>query len=121
MFGALSIQATHTESQLGWAWIILMGVFVVDASTTLIRRALRRERLYLAHRSHAYQLVAIRAGRHAPVSLGVGAINLFWLFPIALLVTNETIDGFGGVLIAYVPLVIAAVILVSGSSDPNSP
>ncbi|MEK7291924.1 MAG: glycosyltransferase family 4 protein, partial [Actinomycetota bacterium] len=60
MFGALSIQAAHTESQLGWAWIILMGVFVVDASTTLIRRALRRERLYLAHRSHAYQLVAIR-------------------------------------------------------------
>ena len=121
MLGALSIQAAHTASQLGWAWIILMGVFIVDASATLMRRGLRRERLYIAHRSHAYQHVAIRVAQHAPVSLGVGAINLFWLFPIALLVANETIDGFGGVLIAYVPLVIAAVILGSGSSESKYP
>jgi len=114
MFGALSIQTAHTASQLGWTWVILMGVFVVDATVTLIRRTLRRERLHVAHRSHAYQHLAIRVGRHAHVSIGVGVINLFWLFPIALLVARETIDGFSGVLIAYVPLVIGAVILGAG-------
>lgn len=114
VFGALSIQAAHTSSQLGWSWVILMGVFIVDATVTLIRRALRHERLYVAHRSHAYQHVATRVGRHAPVSLGIGAINLFWLFPIALLVAHETIDGFSGVLLAYIPLVIVSVVLGSG-------
>lgn len=114
MIGALSIQAAHTTSRLGWSWVILMGVFIVDATVTLIRRALRHERLYIAHRSHAYQHVAIRVGRHAPVSLGVGVINLVWLFPIALLVARGTIDGFSGVLIAYSPLVIAAVTLGAG-------
>lgn len=119
MIGALSIQAAHMASQLGWSWVILMGVFVVDATVTLIRRALRRERLHIAHRSHAYQHVAIRIGRHAPVSLGVGAINLFWLFPIASLVAHKTIDGFSGVLIAYAPLVIAAVILGAGRAESD--
>lgn len=119
MIGALSIQAAHTAPQLGWSWVILMGVFIVDATVTLIRRALRRERLYVAHRSHAYQHVAIRVGRHTPVSIGVGLINLFWLFPIALLVAHETIDGFSGVLIAYAPLVIAAVLLGAGRAESD--
>lgn len=109
LFGGLSIQASHTSPRLGWSWVILMGVFIVDATVTLIRRALRQERLHVAHRSHAYQHVAIRFGRHAPVSVAVGAINLLWLFPIALLVAHETIDGFSGVMLAYVPLVIVAI------------
>ncbi|MHB1128765.1 MAG: MraY family glycosyltransferase [Ilumatobacteraceae bacterium] len=119
MIGALSIQAAHIASQLGWSWVILMGVFIVDATVTLIRRALRRERLYIAHRNHAYQHVAIRVGRHRPVSIGVGVINLFWLFPIALLVAHETIDGVSGVLIAYVPLVIAAALLGAGRAESD--
>lgn len=117
--GAISIQAAHTTSQLGWSWVILIGVFIVDATVTLIRRALHRERLYVAHRSHAYQHLAIRVGRHAPVSIGVGVINLFWLFPIALLVARETIDGFSGVLIAYAPLIVAAVLLGAGRAESD--
>lgn len=119
MIGAISIQAAHTTSQLGWSWVILIGVFIVDATVTLIRRALHRERLYVAHRSHAYQHLAIRVGRHAPVSIGVGVINLFWLFPIALLVARETIDGFSGVLIAYAPLIVAAVLLGAGRAESD--
>ncbi len=120
VFGALSIQAAHTSSQLGWSWVILMGVFIVDATVTLIRRALRHEHLYVAHRSHAYQYLAIRVGRHAPISIGIGLINIFWLFPIALLVAHETIDGFSGVLIAYVPLVIASIVLGTGTRVPKN-
>lgn len=119
MIGALSIQAAHTTPQLGWSWVILMGVFIVDATVTLIRRALRRERLYVAHRSHAYQHVAIRVGRHTPVSIGIGLINLFWLFPIALLVAHEIIDGFSGVLIAYLPLVFAAMTFGAGRAESD--
>ncbi len=38
-------------------WLILYGVFVFDASITLIRRLLAGERWYEAHKSHAYQRV----------------------------------------------------------------
>ena len=39
------------------------------------------------------------------VSLTVGAINLAWLLPIALLVALRLLDGVVGTLIAYAPLV----------------
>ena len=117
VMGALSLQAAHTVPRLGWCWVILMGVFIVDASVTLIRRSLRRERLYIAHRNHAYQHLAIKLNSHATVSAGVGAITLLWLLPIALAVERQTIDGFAGVLIAYAPLVVAAIALGAGRQD----
>ena len=39
------------------------------------------------------------------VSLAVGAINVLWLLPIALLVAVRLMDGVVGTLIAYTPLV----------------
>ncbi len=117
VMGALSLQAAHTVPRLGWCWVILMGVFIVDASVTLARRSLRGERLYIAHRSHAYQHLAIKLNSHATVSAGVGAITLLWLLPIAFAVERQTIDGFAGVLIAYAPLVVAAIALGAGQQD----
>ncbi len=117
VIGAFSLQAAHTVPRLGWCWVILMGVFIVDASVTLFRRSLRRDRLYIAHRNHAYQHLAIKLDSHAAVSAGVGAITLLWLLPIALAVERQTIDGFAGVLIAYTPLVVAAIALGAGRQD----
>ncbi|MEX5669471.1 glycosyl transferase, partial [Pseudomonas neuropathica] len=51
--GVLSIQGSWASPQLFWYWLILLGVFIVDATVTLVRRLLRRERPYEAHRSHA--------------------------------------------------------------------
>ena len=101
--GVFSIQAASVARNLFWAWIIMLGVFVVDASVTLIRRIWRGQRVYEAHRSHAYQYAARRLGAHRPVSLAVGAINLLWLLPLALLVGLGYVDGALGLLIAYVP------------------
>lgn len=41
-----------------WAWpfpLLVFSPFIVDASLTLLRRALRGERVWRAHRSHYYQ------------------------------------------------------------------
>ncbi len=65
------------------AWLILWGVFVADAGTTLIRRIIRRERWYTAHRSHAYQALAQRLSSHQLVTLIYMAINVIWLLPLA--------------------------------------
>jgi len=58
------------------AWGILLGVFLTDATLTLLRRIVQRERWYEAHRSHVYQL-AVQAGySHSQVTVAVVAINL---------------------------------------------
>src|SRR5690606_30192313 len=67
--GILSLQAAWIAPTLFWAWQILLGVFVVDATFTLLRRLLRGEKVYEAHRSHAYQYASRRFGRHLPVTL----------------------------------------------------
>jgi Fuc2NAc and GlcNAc transferase len=113
----LSLQAAWTAPQLFWSWTILLGVFIVDATYTLIRRLTRGERPHEAHRSHAYQHASRRFGRHLPVTLAVGAINLFWLLPIACWVGAGGLDGFLGTLVAYAPLLALAVGFRAGEPE----
>ena len=72
---------------------------------TLFRRLLSHERIYEAHRNHAYQVAARRFGSHRPVILAVAGINLFWLCPLAFVVAAGWLDGVVGVVTAYVPLI----------------
>ncbi|MSU96893.1 glycosyltransferase family 4 protein [Pseudomonas mandelii] len=115
--GVLSLQAAWVSSDLFWAWVILLGVFIVDATFTLIRRLLRGDKVYEAHRSHAYQFASRRFGKHLPVTLAVGAINLFWLLPVAYSVTQLGLDGAWGIIIAYVPLIILALKFHAGQLE----
>jgi Fuc2NAc and GlcNAc transferase len=108
VLGALSLQAGWVSPELLWGWLILLGVFIVDATYTLARRLLRGERIYEAHRSHAYQFASRRYRRHLPVTLAVVAINLLWLLPIAVLVVAGWVDGALGLLLAYGPLGVLA-------------
>lgn len=50
------------------AWAILLGVFVYDATITLLRRMLRGEKWREGHRLHAYQRAIRIAGGHGRVS-----------------------------------------------------
>ena len=117
LMGTLSLMAGLEEPVLFWSWVILLGVFVVDATVTLFRRLAKRQRLYEAHRSHAYQFAARRLGAHRPVSIAVGLINLCWLLPLAWIVAAGWISGVLGVLIAYAPLVGLAWYLKAGAAE----
>ncbi len=105
MVALLALWSGQSTPLLFWAWFILVGCFMVDATTTLIRRVRRGEKFFEAHRAHAYQYASRRAGRHLPVTLACGAINLLWLLPIAALVALGRLDGVVGVGVAYAPLV----------------
>lgn len=106
--GVLSLQAAWVSPELFWAWLVLLGVFTVDATFTLLRRLLRRDRVYEAHRSHAYQYAARHFGSHLLVTLAVLSINVLWLLPIAIWVAIGDMDGMSGLLIAYAPLALLA-------------
>lgn len=115
--GLLSLQSAWVDQNLFWAWLILLGSFVVDATLTLIRRLLRRERVYEAHRSHAYQYASRLHGAHPPITWAIGAINLFWLLPVAVTVVLGWVNGSLGLLLAYMPLVWLAHHYKAGSRE----
>lgn len=117
VLGVLSLQAAWIAPQLLWSWLILLGVFIVDATWTLFRRLLRGDKVYEAHRSHAYQYAARQFGKHLPVTLAVAALNLFWLIPIAVWVGVGGGDGVLGLLLAYLPLIWIVVKYRAGTQE----
>ena len=117
VIGGLSLMAAKQNPDLFWALIILLGVFVSDATVTLIRRLARKKKPHVAHRSHAYQHLAIKLNSHAKVSLIVLVVNVVWLAPIAFFVSDNALDGSMGAVIAYVPLVLAMIALGSGKDS----
>lgn len=117
ILGLFSLQVAQQAPQFFWSWLILLGVFIVDATWTLIRRFLRGEKVYEAHRSHAYQFASRHYSSHKTVSLTVAAINTGWLLPIALWVGSGGLDGLSGVVIAYLPLVLLAIHFKAGLAE----
>lgn len=114
VLGGLALQAAWVAPQLLWAWLILLGVFILDATFTLLRRLMRGDKVYEAHRSHAYQYASREYGAHLPVTLAVLAINVLWLLPWACVVALGYIDGLLALLIAYLPLAVLAVRFKAG-------
>lgn len=113
----LALHAAWSAPQLLWSWLVLMGVFIVDATFTLLRRLLRGEAIYQAHRSHGYQIASRRLRAHWPITVSVGAINLLWLLPLAVWVAHEGADGASVTLMAYLPLLGLAFWLGAGKPE----
>lgn len=65
-----------------WTWIILGSMFLADASVTLVRRVLRRQKWSDAHRTHAYQHLSRRLGSHSKATLLFVAVNCAILLPL---------------------------------------
>lgn len=116
MLGALSLQAGWTAPQLLWAWLILLGIFITDATVTLCRRFFHGEKVYEAHRSHAYQHASRKFG-HLRVTMTVVLINTIWLLPLAMAVGLNVLDGVVGLGIAYIPLILLALNFQAGQRD----
>ncbi|GJB81360.1 MraY family glycosyltransferase [Pseudomonas shirazica] len=115
--GALTLIAGWVSPEFFWSWIILLGFFVVDATVTLLRRLMRGEKVYEAHRSHAYQFASRQFASHKKVTLAAWGLNLFWLFPVALLVAFGGLNGLLGVCLAYLPLVVLALKFHAGELE----
>ena len=106
---------TVRDGLLSYAsWLILGAFFIVDASMTLLRRLLTRQRLSEAHRSHAYQRLARAWGSHKKVTLLILCINVLWLAPLSWGTLNDPPRAWLYVLVAYLPLIATAGIVGAG-------
>ena len=93
-----TIYYANQEATNFWVWIILFALFWFDATLTLIRRKLNKEKLSQAHKKHAYQRLTQSGWSHYKVtnySIGLNIIlffivyfvsNIFIAFILALIV-----------------------------------
>ncbi|UUT21627.1 MULTISPECIES: glycosyltransferase family 4 protein [Pseudomonas] len=116
VLGAMTLQAAWSAPELISCWLILLGVFIVDATWTLVRRLIRGDKVYQAHSSHAYQFAA-RCWGHKKVTVLVGVVNVVFLLPISVLVAFGYLNSFVGICMAYAPLVCLAYLLGAGKSQ----
>jgi len=121
VIAVLALAAARESSVALFVWLILGGVFFVDATVTLIRRLLRRERVYEAHRSHAYQWLARRWRSHLRVTLLIWVINIGWLLPMAWLCTEYPEQALVFVGIALTPLVPLVLLAGAGRAESKEP
>jgi Fuc2NAc and GlcNAc transferase len=96
---------------------ILGGVFLIDTTTTLIRRMVQGDRWLEPHRTHAYQWLARKRGGHRPVTLLVIAVNLVWLLPWAIVTVLFPSHAHIFLAAALLPLVIIAIVVGAGRRE----
>jgi Fuc2NAc and GlcNAc transferase len=118
---ALAFASSQTNPTAPFVWLTLGGVFFVDATTTLVRRIFRGERVDQAHRNHAYQWMARRCGSHARVTLGVAAINCFWLLPCAWCELYAPRHAAWLACLALAPLLVAVLWAGAGRAERPAP
>src|SRR5690606_26051262 len=97
-------------------------LFFCDATVTLVTRVLRGQRASEAHRTHAYQRLSRRAGRHGPVSLGYFLVTLLLLGALFVWAGQDPAHRTGWAFLAgaIVPALLAAY-LGAGREDAPVP
>jgi Fuc2NAc and GlcNAc transferase len=76
IFPVLALASENRGSLPIAVWIILLGVFVLDSTITLVRRALKGEPVHQAHARHAYQRATRFYGSHTRVTASVLVLNV---------------------------------------------
>jgi len=68
-FAVMPLMAANAEGDALMLGTLLMWTIIMDAGVTFIRRALNRENVFAAHRTHVYQRLVIGGYTHAQVSI----------------------------------------------------
>jgi len=104
LLGVIMLAGTVNGVTSIWTCLILAGIFIIDATLTLLYRMYRGERWFYAHRNHAYQRAADMLGSHGKVVVAATLINLVWLLPLAIAAHTIPDHGLSLTLIAWFPL-----------------
>ena len=100
-----------------WQWLLLAALFMCDATLTLLRRLLRREPIFKAHRLHAYQHLSRRWGNHLAVTTLLLALNVVILMPLAW--AAGTYPSLAPIIVIMTYAVLTAVLIFAGAGAPE--
>jgi UDP-GlcNAc:undecaprenyl-phosphate GlcNAc-1-phosphate transferase len=74
--GALGAYGAFVRAWPWWLPLVVFSPFIVDATVTLVRRLVRGERVWIAHRSHAYQRLVLAGWSHRRLAIFAYALML---------------------------------------------
>jgi Fuc2NAc and GlcNAc transferase len=117
---ALALLLWHEGVVSIWTSIVLGSVFIADATTTLVRRALSGRRWYEAHRSHAYQNLARRWSSHARVTNLLWFLNVLVVAPLALLAQRYATLAPLLAVVTFAIFVVLAIAVRAGVEEPRA-
>jgi Fuc2NAc and GlcNAc transferase len=101
IFAALILYGLETGG-LHWpVALLVLSLFVVDATLTLLRRVFRGERWYTAHAQHVYQRLIAHGWPHSRVLVLYQAINVLWVLPVAVLAEMYPANAMTIVVMTY--------------------
>lgn len=96
-----TIYYANIESTNLWIWVVLFGLFWFDATLTLVRRKLNKEKLSQAHKKHAYQRLTQSGWSHYKVTNWSIVINVI-LFGLVYFISNLFIAFIVSLVLLYV-------------------
>ncbi len=89
VLATLAVAGQAQDARLAFVGLLAVWPFVFDAAFTFLRRAVRRENVFSAHRSHLYQRLIILGHSHRSVTLLYtalaalgGLLAVVWLLEI---------------------------------------
>ncbi|HEY7060833.1 MAG TPA: glycosyltransferase family 4 protein [Chloroflexota bacterium] len=74
--GALAVMGVNDGLFDPWVPLLIFSPFILDATTTLLRRLVRGERVWQAHREHYYQRLVLAGWTHRKTVLAEYALML---------------------------------------------
>lgn len=105
--GSLGLFGWHSNAWPLWFPVVVFGPFIADATVTLIRRILRGERFWHAHREHCYQRLVLSGFGHARTAWGAYVLMLFCAVVAVLALHQDPLPAAG--VLALVPVVFVGV------------
>ncbi len=104
LFASLALISKAYAGVSFYSHIIIFGFFIFDATYVLFRRALRRERVFNAHKMFLFHKLLQRGWSHRKVSVFYTLVLVLWLFPLSNLAAIMSDLGLAIVFVAYLPL-----------------
>ena len=84
-FGGIIVINYLQNSLSIYIWLVLLSFFIVDATLTLIKRMVNKEKWYQAHRSHAYQRYLQMGYTHKQLAIIIALFSMLILWPMTYL------------------------------------
>jgi len=87
--GAIGLIGLQKDIWPFWFPLIIFSPFIVDATVTLVKRIIKREKFWQAHRTHYYQRLILMGWSHKKTAYILYLIMIF-LFLISFFIMNNT-------------------------------
>ena len=94
-----------------WLGVLVFSPFVVDATYTLLRRALKGERIWEAHRSHCYQRLVLGGWSHKKTVLWSYSLMVMCAIS-AVLASDWSVPAQQWLLLGWVAIYITIIVCI---------